>query len=75
MCNAFADLTKEIPTVIKLRKEIKQLKKLEKGAKKIKEWFEKGYLKHSLFCNFQHSDCKFCNCGIADIIQALKGEA
>lgn len=52
--------------------EIKDIEKLEKGAKKIKKWFEEGLLQHSTFCNFQAPGCKFCNCGIADIIEALK---
>ena len=41
------------------------------AAKKQRKAVEYG-LHHSIYCNYQHPKCARCNCGLADVLTALK---
>ena len=45
---------------------------LFKAAKKQAAAIKAGLLTHSPICNFQGEHCKKCNCGVADLITAVK---
>jgi hypothetical protein len=46
------------------------VEKFLKGAKKMRVSLDG--IQHHLWCNFWMPGCEYCNCGIADVIQALK---
>lgn len=50
-----------------------RLKKFEYASNRILKALKEGLLHHSIFCNFQHPSCTFCNCGLADLRQAMRG--
>ena len=50
----------------------KEIEQLKKAGNKIKNNYERDLFSHQIWCNYQHPSCKWCNCGLADLLEALK---
>lgn len=45
------------------------------GAERLRDCVEAGYISHALHCNYAGTKGSFCNCGIAQLLAALKARA